>query len=137
MFEQGNELADIDATCVSDDGQAVGMRFHRADATAFDLWCEVSKLNDVFHLLASLAKAAGEQRGDDQPLGLATQNETMPIPMLGAGFQIGDGPDDVRLLIRLHGFDIAFQVPRNELAGLSAALSKSAATLSADPSQKN
>jgi hypothetical protein len=137
MFEQGNELTDIDMTCVSDDGNALGMRIHRADATAFDLWCEVTRLNDVFHLLAALAKAAGEQRGGEPPLPPLTQNETTPIPTLGAGFQIGNGPDDIRLVIRLYGFDIAFQVPRSELAGFSAALSRSAATLSADPAQKN
>jgi len=137
MFEQGNELADIDQACISDDGNAIGMRFHRADAAAFDLWCEVSRLNDVFHLLASLAKAAGDKRGSEPPLPPATQNETTPIPILGAGFQAGHGPDDIRLLIRLHGFDIAFQVPRSELAGLSAALSRTASTLSADRLQKN
>jgi hypothetical protein len=137
MFEPGNQLADIDGTCVSDDGQAVGMRFHRADKTSFDLWCEVNRLNDVFHLLASLAKAAGEQRGGDPPLPPHTQNETTPIPMLGAGFQVGGEPDDVRLLIRLHGFDIAFQMPRSELPGLSATLSRTAATLSASPTQRN
>jgi hypothetical protein len=137
MFEQDNELTVIDPACVSDDGQAIGIRLHRTDATAFDVWCEVGRLNDVFCLLGTLAKAAGEQRGDEPPLPPLTQNETMPIPALGAGFQVGDGPDDIRLLIRLHGFDMAFQVPRSELAGLSASLSRTASTLSADPSQKN
>ena len=137
MFERGNELADIDGTCVSDDGQAIGMRFHRADGSKFDLWCEVGRLNDVFCLLGSLAKAAGEQRGGELPLPPLTQNETTPIPAIGVGFQVGAGPDDIRLLIQLHGFDMAFQVPRSELAGLAAALSRTASTLSADPSQKN
>jgi len=137
MFERVNELADIDRTCVSDDGQAIGMRIHRADGTAFDLWCEVGRLNDVFCMLGSLAKAAGERRGGEPPMPPLTQNETTPIPAIGAGFQLGHGPDDIRLLIRLHGFDMAFQVPRSELAGLAAALSRTAATLSADPTQKN
>jgi hypothetical protein len=137
MFEQGNQLNQLVQTSISDDGNAVGVRFVRRDGMEFDLWLEIYQLTDLFYALGMLAKFAGERRGNEPPLPPLTQNETSPIPILGAGFQQGQSPDDIRLLVRLHGFDIAFQIPSSQLADFAAHIARTAATLSADHSKKN
>jgi hypothetical protein len=137
MFEDGNRLVQLSDGRISDDGNAIGFQIERTDGRSFPVWCSIPELNDIFSMLASLAKAAGEQRGAALPDFPDTQNYTTAIPALGVGFQAGSGSEDIRLLIRLHGFDVAFQFPRNRLADLADGLARTARTLSADPSKKN
>ncbi len=137
MFEAGNELVRLSDARISDDGNAVGFQIERADEQTFAAWCRVPTLNDAFHFLAVAAKAAGEQREEAPRLGSEPQNYTTPIPAIGIAFQAGQTPAETVLVMRLHGFDMGFQIPSDGLVRLADDIARIARTLSASQAKPN
>jgi hypothetical protein len=60
------------------------------------------------------------------------------IPASGAGFAMAGNPDQVYLVIHLAPkLNLAFEIPRTQLAAVAKHLSRTAQTLSADHTKKN
>ena len=137
MFAQGNQISELSDPRASDDGKAIGFKVIRTDGAAFEIWCELSQLNDVFYFLAAAAAyAAGLGVPEDQSEKLA-RNPLTPIPAEGLGFVAGRAPGETALMIRLSGFDMAFAIPNSGLVRLSDDIARIARTLSADPQKRN
>jgi hypothetical protein len=122
---------------IASDGEGIAFRIERGDGESMDLACTMDDISDMFHYLASLAREAGVARDIPPPPVPKTHNELTPIPAEGMGLQLGPGPDEMMLLIRLSGFDMAFAFPSNELARLLAERAQTAAILSADRTRPN
>lgn len=63
--------------------------------------------------------------------GSRTHNFLSPVPARGIGFQAGRSPEETLLVVRLSGFDMAFQIQSSGLASLADELGRIARTLSA------
>jgi hypothetical protein len=91
--------------------------------------CPVSELGEIFAYLGNLAKAAGELSGTPPPTHF--QNDLAAVPAIGIAFAAGTNPSETLLVMRLHGFDMAFSVESNGLIALADDIRRIAMTLSA------
>jgi hypothetical protein len=131
----GSKLATISNMGTLDDGNAVAFTIETEDGNRLALHCLLPELGDIFCALATLAKAAGEERNAPTPEPPATHNYLAPIPAQGIGFQAGRTPDETLLVVRLYGFDMAFSVPSSGLVRLADDVARIARTLSAGSNQ--
>jgi hypothetical protein len=135
MLEIGDKLACLENATVLDDGERVAFTVKGSTGKQMRVHCPLAEIGDVFSFLGHLAKAAGEARNAPTPPVPHTHNYLAPVPAQGIGFQAGDHPDRTLLVVRLFGFDLAFEIQSNELARLADDISRIARTLSAGGNQ--
>ena len=122
---------------VSPDGEMVMFSIETTDGEKLSVQCPVAELGDTFAFLGLLAKAAGERRHTELKRESDGYNYLAPIPATGMGFQAGSSPNETLLVMRLHGFDLAFSTPTDALVEVADGFAQTARTLSADPSKRN
>jgi len=128
-------MDDVKLQCLSNpivfDNGTVGFSVEAEGGDSANVFCSLTDVGDMMSFLGMLARDAGEARNLPQPDTGKTYNELAPIPAQGIGFQAGQTPETTLIVVRLSGFDMAFEVPSSELARLGPELSRIGLTLSA------
>lgn len=118
MIERGDKFKSLDQATIFDGGESVSFTI-KSGGKEMRVNCAIAELGDIFSFLGQLAKAAGEARNVPAPPVPKTHNYLAPVPAEGMGLQRGNNPDEVLLVIRLFGFDMAFAVPSNAIVRLA------------------
>jgi hypothetical protein len=132
-----SRLLQLSDASVSPDGETVCFSIETQDGKKLCVQCPVAELGDIFSFLGQLASAAGERRNIELKGPSDGYNYLCPIPAKGMGFQAANDPNETLLVMRLHGFDLAFSVPTGGLAEVADGFARTARTLSADPVKRN
>ena len=116
---------------ILEDGR-VSFAVETDEAEPLQIACSLAEVGDIFSFLGHLAKGAAETSG---PASLPSY--LAPVPAQGIGFQAGPTPEVTLLVMRLSGFDMAFEIPSSGLAAVAPELSRIATTLSAPGTSRN
>ena len=135
MNGKGEKLLRFENAMYFDNGETVAFTIKTSAGKQLRVHCPIAELGDIFSYLGELAKAAGEARIAPIPPIPQTQNYLAPIPAQGIGFQAGPTLDETLVVVRLFGFDFAFQIQSSGLARLADDVARIARTLSAGGSQ--
>jgi hypothetical protein len=131
MPEKGERLEGLEDSAAFLDGD-VAFTVKTVSGNTFRVHCPVAELGDIFRYLGHLAKASGDMRDVSTTIPIPqTQNYLAPVPAQGIAFQAGAAPDETLLVMRLHGFDMAFAVSSSGLVALADDIRRIALTLSA------
>lgn len=132
-----SKLLQLSSAKTSEDGETVGFRVETTDGKHLDVRCPIAEIGDIFSFLGQLASAAGARRHTELKDSTDGYNYLAPIPARGMGFQAGESADETLLVMRLHGFDLAFSTSTSGLAEVADGFSRTARTLSAAPANRN
>ena len=126
---------------IAEDGSSVRMRINSDRGPIVDLEIAIDDMGTLIAFLATLAAHAGERRDTSGLPPRRAQNQVIPIPARGLGFGVDEQdlsglfPGIVEpgvknrlasLVVRLPGFDLAFQTGDLRIADLPAWLRASA-----------
>lgn len=120
MDGRGEQLATLDDPAAFDNGETVAFTIKTTTSKQMRVNCQLAMIGDIFSFLGRLAKAAGELRISPASDSLKLQNDYVaPIPAQGMGLQPGANPGKTNLVVRLHGFDMAFEVESSGIVRLA------------------
>lgn len=128
---RGDKLSAIDDGAIFDNGEIVAFTIKADRGKNLRVHCPLAEIGDIVQALVQLAKAAGEMRDDPKPATSQGQNYFAPIPCEGMGFQLGETPDKTLLVVRLAGFDLAFELESSGLMRLADDVVRISRTLAA------
>jgi hypothetical protein len=95
------------------------------------LRCAAVDIGEIMAFFGHAAKVVGEMINTSMN---EPNNDVVPIPITGIGFQEGPMPDTTLLLLDVSRFRLAFEVPSSALAGMADDIVRIARTLSAEGS---
>lgn len=113
----------------SHDGKHFAVCVETDDDTALDLEIPIEEIGDVVQFFVEVANHVDADVRHEQ-------RQYSPIPIRGLGLATSYTPDETLLIIRLAGFELAFQLDSKRVAELGKDFARMAKTLSASgPSQ--
>jgi hypothetical protein len=135
MTLHGDELRALDNAVVLENGRTVAFTIKTVTGRELRVHCALSIIGDIFSFLGHLAKVAGEQRGIPTPPAPQTHNYLAPIPASGMALQRGSAQDRALLVVRLSGFDMAFEIPTSAVVSLADDFVRMSHSLSSDTAE--
>ena len=132
-----DELVRLTDARVREDGKAIAFRIERVDGETFDLSCSLPDLGDMFSYLGNAALHATAEEATQQQGASGPPPDLHPIPATGIAFAAGASSDHTLLVMKLHGFRMAFEIPSRDLVRLADEISQIARTLSAQGVKPN
>ncbi len=108
----------------SHDGKHFAVYVETDDDTVLDLEIPIEEMGDIVQFLVDVANHVDADARHEQ-------RQYSPIPIRGLGLATGRTPDETLLIIRLAGFELAFQLDSKHVAELGEDFGRMANTLSA------
>ena len=131
MIGPGDKLAALEDATILENGERIAFTIKTSEGRQMRVNCSLAEIGDIFSFLGQAAKEAGMTKDAPSPPPSGAYNHLAPVPAQGIGFQAGQQPDSTLLVMRLFGFDMAFEVPSSGLVRLADDIARIARTLSA------
>jgi len=131
------KIAAITDFAMTGDGKKFAFNVVTQDHQKTNLEIDATELGTLIQYLITHA-ATMAMRAHNDSVELSPQGQTYsPIPTQGIGISSGSSHSDSLLVVRLFGFELAFEIPNSELASLAESIGRTATLMSGDHSKSN
>jgi len=116
---------------ISHDGKHVAIEIHAENTDPLDIEIPLTEISTVVEFLVGISRYV--QQDTPPPSTKTPENlDVSPIQVNGLGFAVGQTPDEILLIVRLCGFDLAFALDSSKVAQFGTDFARTALALSAN-----
>lgn len=124
-----HRLITLDNPVISHDNKCVAIEIKTEGSEPLDVEIPLAEISTIIEFLASISSYI---QPDYEPPSLPEQLDVSPVKIKGLGFAMSDNPDDILLIVRLAGFDLAFSLDSKQVELFGLDFARTAQALSAN-----